>query len=173
MLEVSVVGMKEADDMIKKVMDMLEDKKSEFALDALHSVAKKFDENFVSEGKMVGGWDELAESTVRDRERLGVPGTSPILVRYEDLRDFTATNLMAVGSRATMRTVDAQGGSLSVNVVSNAYGVIVSASGTKALHQVGTKNMPVRQYWFVNEKIMSAAKRGGVDSIRKHIKRII
>ena len=115
---------------------------------------------------MVGGWEPLAESTIIDRERLGFPGRAPILVRYQHLRDFTATYLQDVGASATFAVTDPQGGDLRVTVQSSRGAVNVVASGAKALHQVSSGHSDpenARPYWFVNSDILRAARQGGAD----------
>jgi hypothetical protein len=173
-IDVSVKGLAEAIALIGKVEDMVHDKKDEIALAGLHGAAKIFDQNFASEGAMVGGWAPLAASTVRERERLGVPGPGPILVRYQDLRDYTATMLQGVGASTTFAVTDPEGGTLRVQVSTERGAVNVVAGGTKAVHQTGTSDghVPARPYWFINQPVLREAKREAVRFLDKEIRKL-
>jgi hypothetical protein len=173
-ITMTVTGLAEAIKLIGKVEDMVRDHTDEFALAGLHGAAKIFDQNFANEGSHVGGWPSLAESTVRERSALGVGGSHPILVRYQDLRDYTATFLQGAGASTTFAVTDPQGGSLNVRLTSGNGAVNVTASGTKAVHQTGTRDghIPARPYWFVNQPVLRAAKAEAVKELAKQIGRI-
>jgi len=70
-----------------KVVDDLTPVWDAIATDLAADVAQ----NFASEGALFdfgfGGWDALADSTVRQRERLGYGGEGPIELRTGELRD--------------------------------------------------------------------------------------
>lgn len=173
-IDMTVKGLAEAIKMIDKVEEMVREKTDEFALAGLHGAANIFDKNFASEGAISGGWKALADSTVRERENLGVGGSSPILIRYEDLRDYTATMLQSVGASTTFAATDPQGGSIRVQVSTERGSVNVTASGTKALHQTGTSDghVPARPYWFVNQPVLRSAKKSAVEELAKQIRKL-
>jgi hypothetical protein len=169
-----VVGMERANAGIRQLKSMLNQKKEVFARGALHEVAAVFDKNFAAEGKATGGWAPLAEQTQRRREALGFGAKHPILVRYADLRQFTAQALKTVGPSASFAGGGAGGRDIRVVVSSGNGAVNVVASGGQAENQIEdtAANRPARPFWYINQTVLAAVRRGGSDSLHKEILRL-
>lgn len=169
-----VRGMKQALAGIRQVRSMLESKKEVFARDALHEVADVFDRNFASGGRATGGWLPLAERTQKQREALGFGPNGPILVRYADLRVFTAQALKSVGPSATFEGGGPGGRDIKVVVSSGDGAVNVVASGGQAENQFGdpSRNLPARPFWYINNTVIAAVRRGAIAGIRKQLLRL-
>jgi len=152
------LNVKDMDSVIKsvgKIERFLKYERDDMAVESLHGVAKVWDRNFISEGSRVGGWRELAERTVEERERAGFPGRHPILVRYGDLRLLTTRHLLNVNPNETRR-MD-RGGEIEVRVSTKNGTLDVSAHGNKAMNQFRGKNRAPRPYWFVDESVIRSA----------------
>jgi len=144
------------------------------AVAGLRGAAVLFDRNFATEGGEVGGWADLADRTVAEREQLGFGGEHPILVRYGDLRQLTATSLMAASGAGTFSKTDAQGKSINVSLVTRGGAVNVVASGEKSINQVPTRTgNPARPYWFVNSAVKDAIRKMAVKELADQIVRVI
>jgi len=171
-LTVSVTGFDLALARIKAVDKVVHNSGKDVSLAALNAMGKIFQRNFSSEGGEVGGWAELADSTVRERTSQGFSGTNPILIRYGDLREWTATNLRTVSGSGTFGATDAGGKSIQVSVKSGNSGTIVTASGVKSLNQNPTKYAPARPYWFTTTAVQQAARTAAVKALAANIKKM-
>jgi len=173
-MRINATGLARVNQIFDTVKRTIETDKDKIATAGLHGAAEVFDRNFVMEGGLNGGWKALADSTVRERERMGVGGEHPILIRYEDLRDYTATLLQGAGASATFAVTDPDGGSLRVQLSTKNGTAIVTASGTKSVQQTGTRDghVPARPYWFANALSATATKKGAVEQIVKGLRRM-
>jgi len=171
-ISVSVKGMPQALDHIRRVRKAIEDSKDDLAFAALNRAAELFEQNFMSEGGAVGGWADLADSTVREREALGFGGEHPILVRYGDLRNITTTSLKAAGRSGTFSATDNGGKTITVTLKANRGVLNVSALGEKAINQEAGDDRPARPYWFVDGNVQQAAREGVVRKLAADIGRL-
>jgi hypothetical protein len=174
-ITVSFTGLAAAVGHLTKVTDYLDSKAvTDISLAAVNAAGTIFEQNFDAEGKGfgLGGWDDLADSTVRERESKGFGGAHPILIRYGDLRMFTATALRVAGGSGIFGTTDADGKTINVSLNVGQRGAIVIASGEKALNQNPTKYAPARPYWFTTKTVMYAVRRRAVDVLATNIERL-
>jgi hypothetical protein len=169
---VTVKGLEGTKTMMRRVDRTLRIGTDKYALAGLRGASTVFAKNFRSEGSMVGGWDQLKARTVKEREEMGLGGTGPILHRYEDLRMLTTTQLGAVRGAATFAKTDFEGGSIRVEVEPKRGSVNVTASGSKAVHQVGRGNMAARPYWFVNGDVLDAARKEARIAIARDLEKL-
>jgi len=158
-------GLSQAFAKINAIQNALQNKQDEIAFAATRGAASVWDDNFRSEGGSVGGWADLAERTVLEREGMGLPGEHPILIRYGDLQQVTTTSLMAVSGSATFSRTNSDGKRATVQVTSRGGTVNVMASGEKALNQNPTKYAPARPYWFVNSQVQQAARDAAIEKV--------
>lgn len=169
---VTTDGWEKAKTIMRRVDRMVKRDTDKYAMAGLRGAAVVFAQNFKTEGGQVGGWENLKASTRREREEMGLDGAHPILVRYDDLRIYTTTQLQGVRGAATFSKTDYEGGSITVDVAPKRGAVIVTASGSKAVHQVGRPNMAARPYWFVNSRVERAAAKEAAIEIGKDLQRL-
>lgn len=132
---------------------------------SVRQMARVWDQNFTSEGSMVGGWAELSPYTQKVREERGYNGQHPILQQGGSLRKTVITSLL--GQR-TGRTIRSKG--IAMTSVYHGLRAVLNASGEKAQNQTGGKadkingkrgrNIPARPFWFVDANVTSAATDG-------------
>jgi len=170
-LTISVRGLPAARQFIQKVVDKVEEKDAS-AFAALNAIGGEFEKNFKSEGGEVGGWAQLAERTVSDRESKGVTGEHPILVRYGDLRRVTVESLISARRSGTFTATDPDGKTINVSLKSRDGSMNVVASGHKAINQTGfaATNLPERPFWYVNRDVGNAARSGVIDHLVKEFR---
>lgn len=138
---------------------------------AVKRVAEMWAHNFKGEGSMVGGWAQLAQSTIEERERQGFGGTHPILIRYGslyamstlwfmDARPGIATSWSMNRGRpvATTASLDITDGTATLGL-----------AGPKTVHQKGNWTPPKRQYWFTDRNIVLAARLGVLEWINDEV----
>jgi hypothetical protein len=172
-LRITMPGMVQVLRQIDSLKGVVENRKDEVAIGALNGAADVFERNFQGEGNMVGGWAALAERTVRERESRGFGGEHPIMIRYGDLKRIAVDSLMTVKRPTTFAATDSDGKTIQVSLSGNNGKLIVSASGEKAVNQIGhqSSNLPARPYWFVSGDVQRMARDGAVkrlaDEIRK------
>lgn len=169
---VTTDGWDKAKTVMRRLDRMLKADTDKYALAGLRGAAVVFSQNFKTEGGQVGGWEKLKASTRKEREEMGLDGAHPILVRYEDLRIYTTTQLQGVRGAATFAKTDFDGGSIRVDVSPKRGSVNVTASGSKAVVQVGRPGMAARPYWFVNSRVTAAAKKEATFEIAKDLQRL-
>lgn len=169
-----VHGLAEALRQVDELTSTIESDKgrSEVAVAGLRGAASLFDRNFASEGGLIGGWADLSDRTIEERLSLGFD-EGPILFRYGDLREMTATSLMTAGGSGTFTKTDGQGKTITVTLTAKRGSAIVVAGGEKAYNQVRTRSAPARPYWFVNSGVMHALKSSSIDQLETIIKRIV
>jgi len=168
---VTVKGLSEAYKYVGAVKRAVKDSGKDISIAALNSMGEVFEKNFISEGMLAGGWPQLAESTVEDRRSQGFGGEHPILIRYGDLRDWTATALRTASGSGTFGATDAGGKSIRVSINANRRGAIVIASGEKAQNQNAAGNRPARPYWFTTPVVQKAARDAAIETLDTTIKR--
>jgi hypothetical protein len=165
-------GWEQAKTVIRRLDRMLKRDTDQYALAGLRGAAIVFGRNYKAEGKEVGGWEGLKASTRAERREMGFGDAHPILVRYEDLRIYTTTQLEGVRGAATFARTDNDGGTIRVDVSPKRGAVNVTASGSKAVHQVGRPGMAARPYWFANARVAEAARKEAVFEIAKDLRRL-
>lgn len=173
-LTVTVDGFDKALAYIRRVQKSVDTSQEELALAGLNAAGTIFEKNFDSEGTGfgLGGWADLAESTVQDRERKGFGGEHPILIRYGDLRTITATSLRVAGGSGTFGATDADGRSIRVDINAGTHGVIARATGDKAWNQVPTAHAPARPFWFTTKTVQYAVRKRAVETLAYRIERL-
>ncbi len=147
--------------------------RDDVAVKALNAAAKLWDKNFMSEGSLSGGWRQLADRTVEERERLGFGGSHPIMIRYNQLHVLTTENLKGLrNADARWAKSDPQGGEIRVSVATRNGRMEVVAGGNKAMNQERSKNRPARPYWFVDSKVKRDVRQAGVDWTMGELRRV-
>lgn len=174
-LTVTTTGMRQAYAHLNKVLDYVQDKSREdVALAGFNAAGTIFEQNFDAEGRGfgLGGWDDLADKTVEERERKGFGGEHPILIRYGDLRLITATSLRTAGGSGTFGVTDPDGRTIRVELNIGQNGGYAQASGMKAWNQVPTRNAPARPFWFTTKTVTRAIRRRAVATLADNIERL-
>lgn len=159
-----VTGLPQARKAMDRAIAITEDT-GPLAFAALNAAGGLFEANFMTEGGSVGGWADLADRTVQDRESKGFGGAHPILVRYGDLRQVTATSLKAVQHSGTVTRADADGKTIGVTIKERRGVLNVSAFGDKAVNQEPGDNRPARPYWWVDSHVQKAARKAVVERL--------
>ena len=159
---------------IRKTYDYVNDGGAEFTTAAFNAAGTVFEQNFAREGTGfgLGGWADLADSTVRKRERAGFGGEHPILVRYGDLRMITATALRVAGGSGMFSATDPDGKTISVSLNIGKNGGYAQATGDKAYNQVPTTYAPARPFWFTTTTVTRAIRKRVVETIASGISRL-
>ena len=170
----TVTGMQAALAHIRKVEDYINGAGKDVATAGFNAAGTIFEKNFDAEGRGfgLGGWDDLAESTIAERERKGFSGEHPILVRYGELRAITATSLRTAGGSGTFGSTDPDGKTIRVELNIGDNGGYATASGMKAWNQVPTRNAPARPFWFTTKTVTRAIRTRAVDTLALGIERL-
>lgn len=171
-IRIKVNGMMAAMKAVQRATDVATNTQP-LAFAALNGAAELFEANFDTEGGSVGGWADLAERTVSDRISKGFGGEHPILIRYGDLRQVTATSLKALQHSGTVERSDSDGKTIGVKV-SGRNGVLnVTAFGDKSVNQEpGQDGRPARPYWWVDSHVTQAARKAVIEEMRKKLSRL-
>jgi hypothetical protein len=138
---------------------------------AVIKVAEMWAVNYRSEGRMVGGWPQLAQSTIDDRARQGFSGEHPILIRQGSLYAMS-TEFFTKGQAGAARAYSNYGGrSISTNASLSIAGgaAMLGLGGPKVVHQTGNWTPPRRQYWFTDQNIIQAARLGVTEWITDEV----
>lgn len=138
---------------------------------AVKKVAEMWAHNYRSEGGMVGGWTQLAQSTVEDRQRQGFGGAHPILIRQGSLYAMSTLFFMQ-GQQGSSSAWSSYGGrsirtSASLDITQGT--ATLGMSGPKTVHQKGNWTPPKRQYWFTDRNVILAARLGTLEWIRDEV----
>lgn len=165
--DIIVTGYPQALKVVQNLKHNIEHGTQEIAFGALNEAALVWQQNFVSEGIMVGGWMALAQKTIEERERLGFPGEHPILIRYGHLKMVTTDALIAATRPTTIAKTDSQGKQAGVVIGANQGSVNVRAIGDKA------RNQGARPYWFVNSAVQQRARDGALGKVKDIVERSI
>lgn len=133
----------------------------------VRAMARVWQQNFTSEGSMVGGWRDLSVYTQKKREERGFQPDHPILKQTGALERTTIRSLTdARGARQS------RGEGISMASIYSTLSVALRASGAKAENQTGGRSdikgrrtksrsrIPARPFWFVNPEVSTAATRG-------------
>lgn len=164
----------EANRILVKLDKMFTNKRDDMSVRALNRASRVWARNYVTEGSEVGGWRQLADRTVEERERAGFGGAHPIMIRYNHLRQLTTENLERVRSPdASWARSDPNGGEIRVSISTRQGRMTVVAAGNKAMLQERGKSRPPRPYWFVNSKVKKDVRDGVVDFLRDEVRRSV
>jgi hypothetical protein len=138
---------------------------------AVKRVAEMWAHNYRSEGSQVGGWVQLAKSTVEDRQKQGFPGEHPILIRQGSLYAMSTLFFMQgqQGNAAAYSTYGGRSIRTSASLEITGGTAILGMSGPKTVHQKGNWTPPRRQYWFTNRPVVLAARLGVIEWIRDEV----
>ncbi len=138
---------------------------------AVKQVATMWAHSYKSEGGQVGGWVQLAQSTVEDRERQGFSGRHPILIRQGSLYAMSTLFFMQgqQGQASAWSTYGGRSIRTSASLEINGGTAILGMSGPKTVHQKGNWTPPRRQYWFTDRNIILAARLGVIEWIRDEV----
>lgn len=174
-ITVTTQGFKQAYAHLDKVIDYVkQDSPKDITVAAFNAAGTIFEQNFDAEGRGfgLGGWDDLADSTVAERERKGFGGEHPILVRYGDLRVITATSLRTAGGSGTFSSTDSDGKTIRVELNIGNDGGYAQASGMKAWNQVPHGTAPARPFWFTTTTVKRAIRKRAVATLADNIERL-
>lgn len=174
-MTLKVTGFDKALAHIKKVYDYMDDHAGEDSTKAgFNAAGTVFEKNFIAEGTGfgLGGWADLAESTVRKREAAGFGGEHPILFRYGDLRVITATSLRVADGSGTFAATDPEGKTIMVELNMGKDGGYARATGDKAWNQVQTATAPARPFWFTTRTVEIAVRKRVVETLADNIGRL-
>jgi len=131
---------------------------------AANATAGVWEENFRRRGSHVGGWAQLAEATIRNRERQGMP-RGPVLIKYGALKAVVTEGFMeAKGPKSWSKTDPYSPHTTRARLAVSKGVATLSAQGWKIANQYGHPNrsgkaIPPRPFWFVNRKVMAMSKR--------------
>ena len=171
-ISVDVSGFAEVNRFIERFRYSLEKGKTEANKRAVRGVAKVWQRNFDSEGRGVGGWAALKQSTLDDRARHGfAPG--PILRRSDALREVAVIwpqNLK--GSGSIVRTDSYRGNPVWGDYAQSDGSSRLHMKGAKVFNQTGTVHMKARPFWFVDNMVLRSAKDGVVDWVVDEVKQL-
>jgi hypothetical protein len=134
-------------------------------------VAKMWAANYKTEGSQVGGWVQLAESTVREREKQGFSGAHPILIRQGSLYAMSTLFFMQgqAGSASGWSTYGNRSIRTTASLEITGGKATLGLSGPKTVHQKGNWTPPKRQYWFTDRNVVLAARLGVLEWIRDEV----
>lgn len=129
---------------------------------AANATAGVWEDNFRTSGGEVGGWAELAQSTLDNRARQGMP-SGPILIKYGALKAVVTEGFMeAKGPGSWSKNDPYSPHTTSARLTINKGLATLSARGWKIANQYGYSNRryaPARPFWFVNRNVMAASKK--------------
>lgn len=173
-MTVTMPGIEKALLHVKKVLKYVEQSGPEVALAGFNAAGAIFEKNFDAGGKGfgIGGWEPLAESTVRERERKGFSGDRPILIRYHDLRTISATALRVAGGSGTFSATDPDGKTVRMTLNVGRDGGHAQITGDKAWNQVETRTAPARPFWFTTATVTRAVRKRAVETLADNIARL-
>lgn len=173
-ITVTTTGVKTALRQLDAIMDYMRDEApKDLAVAGFNAAGTIFEKNFDAEGRGfgLGGWDDLAESTVKERERKGFGGEHPILMRYQDLRVITATSLRVADGSGTFSATDPDGKTIRVELNIGNDGGYAQATGGKAWNQVPTRTAPARPFWFTTKSVTNAVRKRAIDVLADNLER--
>jgi hypothetical protein len=132
---------------------------------SVNYVATYWGSSFRSEGSAIGGWADLAQRTVDDREAQGYNGSNPILYRYGSLYQ-TSTQFFArakgSGSMSMDTPYDSRGITTTARLELSPGMAHLSLDGPKTSLQfagIRTRRAP-RPFWFVIPAVTMEARKG-------------
>lgn len=131
---------------------------------AANATARVWEKNFRSGGAAVGGWADLAEATIRNREKQGMP-TGPVLIKYGALKAVVTEGFMEASGPGRWSKSDPYSPHTTTGRLTIKRGLAtLSAHGWKVANQYGHPNrrgsrpVPPRPFWFVDRNVMAASK---------------
>lgn len=147
---------------LMKVKDRLNDREKAL-IGATQAVATEWEANFRSGGARVGGWADLAEATIQNRERQGFPA-GPILIRYGALKRVTTDEFINARGEGSWSGSDPYSKHTTTGRLTIKKGLAhLEAHGWKVANQYGHPNsrgsapVPPRPFWFVDRQVTAAA----------------
>lgn len=147
---------------LRMVQSRLSDPKTGL-VKAANAAAGVWEKNFRSQGAMVGGWAKLAEATIRNRERQGMP-TGPVLIKYGALKAVVTEGFMEARGPGQWSKTDPYSPHSTRGRLTISKGLArLTATGWKVANQYGHPNrsgkaIPPRPFWFVDRTVMAASK---------------
>jgi len=142
---------------LQRVMERLSDPRNGL-IKAANAAAGVWERNFREGGALVGGWKDLAQATVENRVRQGMPA-GPVLIKYGALKYVTTDAFMEANGPSSWSRSDPYSDNVTRGRLDIRKGVAhLSASGWKTVHQTEGPNRPARPFWFVDANVMAASK---------------
>ena len=162
--EVQVTGLNEARLWLDEFTRRLNDRHAGL-FRAVNRVADVWKDNFDDEGRRVGRWAPLAESTVQRRASQGFGPEHPILQRSGALRNVVIDTFQSASGNHTETRGDAYSGQLTTSTIEvDSSGVArIEAHGWKVSNQYEAGGHEPRPFWFVDKTVLYAARSGVVD----------
>lgn len=152
---------------LHKLADRLKDR-GKGLVKASNAVARVWEKNFRTGGSAVGGWAQLAEATLNNRARQGMP-SGPILIKYGALKSVVTEGFMEANGSGQWSRNDPYSDHSTRGRLTISKGVAkLSAHGWKIANQYGHSNgrgssdVPARPFWFVDRTVQAAA-RGAIE----------
>lgn len=130
---------------------------------AANAAAGVWEKNFRSSGGAVGGWAPLAESTIQNRMRQGMP-QGPVLIKYGALKAVVTEGFMEAKGPGQWSKTDPYSPHTTRARLRVSKGLAtLEAHGWKVANQYGHPNrsgkaIPPRPFWFVDRTVMAASK---------------
>ena len=132
---------------------------------AANAAARVWEENFRTGGAAVGGWAALAEATIQNRQRQGMP-EGPVLIKYGALKSVVTEGFMEANGPGSWSKTDPYSPHTTRGRLTISKGLArLSAQGWKIANQYGHPNgrgsspVPPRPFWFVDRSVMAASKQ--------------
>lgn len=125
---------------------------------AANAAAGVWERNFREGGALVGGWASLAEATVQNRIRQGMP-SGPVLIKYGALKYVTTDAFMEAHGPSSWAKTDPYSPNTTRGRLTIQKGIAhLTASGWKTVHQTEGPHRQARPFWFVDSNVMAASK---------------
>lgn len=141
----------------------------------VNAIADIWKVNFDTEGSLVGGWRPLSEMTQEVRRSRGFNPKHPILEQYGQLR-YAAVEALSKTTSESL-TVNADGAHMRYTSGKNRFELTIS--GRKVMNQFRNQSRkkgsaifsaPPRRFWFVDNRVVDAARRALIEGIKKELR---
>lgn len=140
----------------------------------VNAVGKMWQQNYKTEGGMVGGWAQLAQITIANRRQQGY-GAGPIMIRNSGLYR-TSSDFFATRKRGGSRSITTPYGgktkaTATATLTFSTETAVLTISGPQVYNQwPGIRNArPARPFWFTTQPVRNAARGAVVDWILKDV----